>query len=427
MLSPRVIRLLRLVMPASVLCSALLACREDPVEPPPPRGSAAEVIYCAAAAPIWVAFRDGDGSWEQALPEVSGSRTAFRHVLTSERAAIASLMPGFAGEFTVLRVLYGTPAELSAEGDTTAASCVVDGGKSLRGSVSGVDMTQLAVVNVGTSVRTAVNPRLGLDFSVESVPNGPQDLLAARTTDGPSPTRLILRRDLDLPDGSLMPGLDFESSEAFDVMTANVTYENLGGDAAVNFTRLITRHGDFPIPLLPVTTTRTTQPYAGLPPGKLLAGDLQQLHVSANGTAFRTANVFFRVPVARTVRLGDPIARPSITAIASDGTLRPRARFVSQPDYDRVTSVVYQQPARPAFVLTSMTPAYAARSGGYTLDVPDLSAVAGFDASWALRPGLITTWTASRVGGTLPFGRNPVPTDGATRLTGTMQDTISLP
>ena len=92
-----------------------------------------------------------------------------------------------------------------------------------------------------------------------------------------------------------------------------------------------------------------------------------------------------------------------------------------------MTLVVYEQPARPAFVVVSMTPAYAARIGGYDLDAPDLSTVPGFDAAWALRPGLTTSWTASRVGGTLPIGRNAVPVDGATRRTVWLQDVLKFP
>ena len=56
---------------------------------------------------------------------------------------------------------------------------------------------------------------------------------------------------------------------------------------------------------------------------------------------------------------------------------RLRARFVAQPDYDRLTTVVYDPPVRPAIVAVSMTSAYAALTGGYDLDVPDLSADCG--------------------------------------------------
>ena len=418
-----------LVVPAIVSCSALLACSDDPVAPLPVRETAVAVTYCAAMAPGWVAFRDGDGNWTRALPDASGSRTTFRHVFRSNRAAIASLTPVFDGQFTALRVVYGTPAELATESDTATVDCVEGLGKTLRGNISGVDTTQLALISVGPFARTAVRPRLGLDFTVDGVATGPQDLLATRTTDGPLPARLIVRRDLDLPNGALIPSLDFESAEAFDVVTANVGIENLGADAAVNFTSLLTAHGSFTLPFASRIVS-ATQPYLALPLDRLIGGDLQQLHVSTNdSTTTRTADVYFRQSGDRTVRMGDRIERPTISTIGSttDGTLRLRARFVPQSDYDRLTSMVYEQSARNIFVVVSMTSAYAVLSGGYTLDVPDLAGVAGFDTSRALQAGVRVNWTASRVGGTLPIGRSAVPTNGATRRTSGTQDTIAAP
>lgn len=119
-----------------------------------------------------------------------------------------------------------------------------------------------------------------------------------------------------------------------------------------------------------------------LPSSKLVAADVQELHISTNDSVTtRTADVYFQAPVDRTVRVGDRIDTPAISTIARDGALRLRARFAPQADYDRLTAVVYEQPATGTFVVTSMTSAYAALAGGYDLDVPDLSAAAGFDAS----------------------------------------------
>ena len=92
-----------------------------------------------------------------------------------------------------------------------------------------------------------------------------------------------------------------------------------------------------------------------------------------------------------------------------------------------MAAVVYEQSGKSAFVAVSMTSAYAALSGGYDLDVPDLSAAAGFDASRALSPGVRVDWTAFRIGGTLPTGRGAIPVNGATRRTGGTQGTIASP
>ena len=415
------------VAPSIIVCAMLVAaCSEDPIGPRPVAETAVAVTYCAAAAPTWVAFRDGDGPWTQQLADGTGSRTTFRKAFTSNRAAMASLTPLLDGQLTVLRVLYGTPAEMSTEGDTAVVDCVVDPGKTLRGVVAGLDTTQLAAISVGPFARAAVRARLGLDFSLNGVASGPQNLLATRTTSGTMATRFILRRDLDLPSGALLPTLDFESAEAFDAVRANVGIENLGGDAAVNSTSLFTNRGSFP---LSVTVRNTpTQPYVALPSSKLVAGDVQELHISTNDSVTtRTADVYFQAPVDRTVRVGDRIDTPAISTIARDGALRLRARFAPQADYDRLTAVVYEQPATGTFVVISMTSAYAALAGAYDLDVPDLSAAAGFDASTALLPAMTVVWNAFRVGGTLPIGRNAVPSNGATRRTTGTRGEIASP
>ena len=414
-----------LAVASFLLLAALGACHDDPIGPPPTHEKPVAVTYCAPAAPIWVAFRDGDGSWTRELADAAGSRTTFRHVFLSDHAAIASLTPSFDGEFTVLRVLYGTPDELATEGDTVGGACVTDNGKTLRGTVAGLDTTEGAFISVGSGARASVFRGLGPDFSLEGVANGPQDLLAA-VTRGNAPTRLIFRRNLDLPEGALIPTLDFASAEAFDVATPNVAFENLGGESAVNLTELITPHGKFTLPFV-LTAASTAEPYAAFPADKLLDGDLELLHVSTGGGTTRTADVIFRSPVDRTLALGAPMVPPTVSNIPGGTTVRLRAQFVPQADYDRTASVVYFQSTTIAFVAVTMTSAYAALAGGYVLDVPDLSSVSGFDSSWGLEPGAAINWSAFRIGGTFPLDANATPAINATRRTSETQGIFAGP
>jgi hypothetical protein len=412
-----------------VLCATLAACSDDPVAPPtdtPPPRTSVSVAYCAAEAPVLVAFRDGDGNWERE-PAVGTSRKTFQHEFASERAAMASVTPVFDGQFTLVRVLYAKPEELATEGDTLSTGCVTEVPKTFRGTLAGVDETQSAVVSFGPFGRTSVQPLLGLEFVMEDVPNGPQDLLAIRTTRDRAPARLILRRNVDLPNGSLLPTLDFGSAEAFDLVAPTVSLENLRGEPAVSATTLFTPRASFPLPLPANPNAGATQSYVSLPAARLADGDVQLLHASTGGPTFRSTDVFYRQPTDRTVRLGDPITAPTVTAVATAPAVRLRARFDSQADYDQLTYIVYEQSARPTVVIVAMTAAYAARNGGYEMDAPDLSSVPGFDAQWTLRPGLAATWSATRIGGTLPLGRNAVPVDGATRRAATVQGTVTLP
>jgi len=411
---------------AAMLCAGGLACKDDPAAPRPAPDRAVAVSYCAPIAPIWVAFRDGDGAWIRETPSVAGSTTTFRHSFTTNRGAIASLTPILSGEFTVLRVLYGAPDELSTDGDTTSSDCLTGGFKSLRGTVAGIGETEAAFIAVGSLGRAGVLPREGLDFTIDGVAAGPQDLVAARTAQA-APPRLIIRRDLDLPNGSVVPTLDFASAEAFDMVTATLTIANLGGDGdpVVDFSVLTTPHGEFFLPIA-ASGNGSPQPYLALPADKLLAGDLERLHVSANGTTTRSADLYFRTPTDRTVTLGSRIEPPTISVIPGASTPRLRAHYVAQADYDKVSAIVYNQPTSTGFVAISMTPAYAALVGGYDLDVPDLGSVPGFDPLWALRAGVIN-WTATRTGGSVPLARDARPVDGATRQTSLAQGTITLP
>ena len=98
--------------------------------------------------------------------------------------------------------------------------------------------------------------------------------------------------------------------------------------------------------------------------------------------------------------------------------MRLRARFSAQSDYDRITGITYQQ-GSGTLITVQVTAAYAGLStAGYDLLVPDLSHVAGFDATWALRAGTDVFWIGTRRGGTLGLGQNGVPADGGTARDG---------
>ena len=411
-----------------ILCATAAACH-DVDAPHPISDQAIAVTYCAAAAPVWVAFQDGDGAWTRALPEASGGNVAFRHEFSSNRGAVATVVPIIDGEFTLLQVLYGAPAELSTFGDTSRAGCVGTSVKTLRGSVVGLDTDDRAQISLGDQARAFVVPQQGTDFSLEGVQAGPQDLFATRTIRSAgveSRLQLILRRNIDLPDGATIPALDFGSAEAFDAAKANVMVPS-AVLPAVTTSALRTSNGEFSLPfIVDQATNAQTRPYLALPESKLQAGEVQQLHVSTETEDVRTVDVFFRAPIDRTIQFGAPIIAPTLSAISTGPALRLRAHFVPQADYDQLTAMVYEQASLPTFLVVSMTPRYSELAGGYDIDVPDLMPVPGFDPSWTLRSSDVVVWTATRVGGTLPQGRGVTPTDGAVRRTTVRQDVFTV-
>src|SRR6266550_4231854 len=405
------------------LVAAVSACSDSTLPstpPPPPPPTTIAVAYCAGLEPTWVAFQDGDGAWTQAQPTPSGSNKTFRHEFSADRGAIATLSRA-GGNITVLSVLYGTPAELVTAGDTNSRDCGPAPAKTLLGTVAQLDTNETAFVAASFNSRVRVS--VDRAFELKGLASGPRDLLATRTTrtDGSDAiTRFILRRDIDVPDSTTLPVLDFASAEAFAPAVANVSINGLGAEAAASGTRLLTNHDEITVSLLIGLTTDVTRPYVALPESQLLANDLQLLSASTtaatNGSA-RSATLYFRTPTDRTLTLGAPLIPPVFSTVATAPALRLRAHFVPQSEYDRSAVVVYQQ-GTTTFVAISMTAAYAALTEtGYDLVVPDLAGAVGFDSAWSLHPGATLLWSAGRIGGTLGLGRDAVPSDGTVQRT----------
>lgn len=392
----------------------------------PPVARTVQVSYCSGLAPQWVAFQDGDGAWTRVLPTATGSTRTFQFDFLSDRGGIATLVPAGSGR-TSLSVLYGAPEELPTAGNTRAALCLNSPSKTLLGTVAGLDADEIAVIGGGLQARTQVAGAEGNAFALKSLQSGPQDLIAGRTTpvDGRSAvTSFILRRDVDLPDSTMLPVFDFTSAEAFAPAPATLTINGFGAEGASVGLRLITGNADILLPPAPAPSAEVTRSYMALPLARLRPGDVQLLSASAFiGTAERVSQVYFRDPSDRTLTLPAPVLLPEFGTVATAPTLRLRARFIPQADYDRSTSIVYQREDGSNVVVT-MTAAYAAMAAnGYDLIVPDLSGAAGFDPGWGLHPSVLQ-WTAIRNGGTLPLGAGAQPTEGATRRAGYASDII---
>src|SRR5437588_6158842 len=223
------------------LVAAISACSNGTLPstpPPPPPPISVAVAYCIQ--PAWVAFQDGDGAWTRAQPVLSGSNTTFRYEFSASRGAIATLSR-VGGNMTVFSVLYGTPAELVTAGDTNSRDCGPAPAKTLLGTVARLDTNETAFVAASFNSRV----RVGVDrsFELKGLASGPRDLLATRTTrtDGSDAiTRFILRRGVDVPDSTTLPGLDFAAAEAFAAGVANVFLDGPGAGSAAAGTRLLT-------------------------------------------------------------------------------------------------------------------------------------------------------------------------------------------
>jgi len=423
---------MRSTLASSALVLALslsVACSDygtGPVIGPP---ATAKVAFCTGLQPQWVAFRNADGTWTQAQPTVAGAFTTFTHEFTTDLAAVATAQTSSSGPAT-LSIYYGTPGELGIVGDTNPAHCNTSPLGRIDGTVAGLGANEQALVSTGHFAhRENAFPAQGGTFELRDVTTGPQDILALRATPAGAEfavTGIVLRRGVDVPAGATIPVVDFGSAEAFQPVTRTVTLAGLGGDGAIVETDFRTVRSEHVLSLFAPSTAAAVRSYAAIPDAQLQADDLHRLTAATtfSGNAARSAAVYFRSATDRTLTLGPAPGVPELSVVSSTPSLRLRARLATQTEYDRFTSVGYQQGLN-TIVTVGMTAAYAAAAGGYDLVVPELTGTAGFDPQWALRPGAQVLWTVSRIGGTLGLGANAVPREGDVSRSATNQGVLA--
>jgi hypothetical protein len=407
---------------------ALAACSDyqhNPTAPgPPPTPTTVDVSFCNGAEPQWVAFQDGDGAWTRAQPVINGQLATFSHAFTANRGAIATERQS-AGGFTFLSVQYGALDELPIAGEARTDLCAAPALITLLGTVTGIDTNEVAVVSDRRSTREATTPAEGGEYILRFVPNGPQELFATRLTDTGDDlllTGYILRHGPALPDGATIPVLDFSSAEVIQPAVRTLTLEGFGIDGAISSVGFRTAHSDNIATFGNSSIVAKDRTYFAVPEDRLAPGDLQFL--SAHTNLSNTSNVvrsmftYFRAPVDRTMTFPALPHAPQVSVIATMPSVRLRARFDTQADYNRATGIHYQQGFN--VVALNMLPGYAAlNAGGYELVVPELTGVAGFDPRWGLQQGVVAIWQTSRIGGTLGLAPGTVPADGDTRVIGT--------
>jgi hypothetical protein len=388
--------------------------------------------YSFCDAPLWVAVQDGNGPWTH-ITATSGN--TFNFQLTSGSGGIAVVTRG-ATSGTSVSVIYASAAELHGASGTTTVPCTVPSGKTVHGSVAGVGPTDLATI-VLDGATAGVSGSGPSTFDLTNVPSGTHDLIAARsaliagTTPSFAVNRLIIRRNLNPPDGSTLPVLDFGASESFAPATANATIANAGTDMTFATVAFTTANGTSAGFFNSTPGAASTFPYYGVPDAQRIAGDLHSLTAfatpGAGATSSRFGVLYFSAVADKTITLGPVLSVPTITTAATSPYARLRAQLGTQVEYNQLASVSYSQGsgATARAMSVFMTAGYA---GGQPNDltIPDLSAAAGWDNTWGLQPGVTTNWNVFKAGGTA--GLNyffQSASEGALLVAGTRSGTVT--
>lgn len=383
--------------------------------------------------PLWVAFQDGTGG---AWTHVTGTNNAYSFNVTQAVGAIAYVKPYSTTGFD-LEVFYGTKADLQGRANEVCSGAVGTG-KTVTAPIVGLTAPNDAssLMTLGPSGGTLNASLNGVTFS--NVPNGNLDLIAGRTTLTINGTnfsfnlsKMIIRRNLNPADNSALAAIDFGSAEAFTPVTKNLTINNLGTDVSEVFGLYFTANNTFGSYFFDISAGGASRTYPGVPTANQAAGDLHVLAIgavpnSANPTAAREALFAFHDAADKTLTLGPALTTPTVSALTATGYSRLRAALTVQTEYNKLFGFGAQQTgAAPRQFNIAQTAGYS-NASSFNLDVPDLSAVAGFDVNWGFKAGTVANWTVTGTGWPSASGIGQPPfTEGASYMFATKSGAIT--
>lgn len=386
----------------------------------------ATVNFCSADAPVWAARQDGSGAWERVLPS---SGNTYNFTFTQGRGGIA--LVDTVGPGTELTVLYATTADFGNIADVLSfGGCAV---KTFNGVVAGLGATDIATVSVAYSSAMLLGSVSSI-YQLTGVPDGPQDLIAARASmasGSPVTNSVIVRRLMDSTNNATLPLIDFNGAEAEAPATANVTVTGMGGldTVAIQSVYNGNRGSAFGVVALlqEYMATSGAVPYAAVPVTLLGMGDIQLLQAAGNAAGvpgnIRTSGVYFRSAANQTLALGPVLNTPTITSAATAPYLRLQVQLATQSEYSRQVSAVFDQDALNRNVTMTATGAYFGSPTTWDLTIPDFSGLAGWNNAWGLQDGGATTYGVTATGGVTPFLDTSIG-DGSTARSATLQDDL---
>jgi hypothetical protein len=430
--------------------------------PAPPTGGNVEYLFCAVEdLPVFFAYQDGAGPWQVVTGVASGGATRYAFTLAqgyggvlsvylSSAAAVTGALT--AGRMTSLRpvasrralrvssrssfadgyetfLLHGSTAELAQDGlDACGQSPPT---KTVTGTVLGVPAGAYGRVSLGGITKIFNGAASSNPLTFSDVPAGPVDLLGSRTIPGAAPDKVIVFRNLNIPDGGSLPSvIDFNGTASFAPATATVTITGAAGDDMEVYTDVVKddRARLLWADLSP--SPATTRPWAGLGPAALLSGEFHELTVfAADPTSddFRVSLKDVGPVTDQTIAFGPTIDAPTTSQVVAGAYPRFRFQGALPAEYNKGATIDVYGSDNVFFILA--TGAYLTASGSalaYDITMPDVAGLAGFPVAARLTAGT-NDLVVSGFGFTGPGTFDLKPTLGSEFKASIRNATISVP
>lgn len=370
--------------------------------------------FCSSSLPRhFFAVKDGNGPWTRIMP--SATDTSFSFNLSSGAGQVAEVHLESSGFRTT--IYSYTAQEMAAR---AAAQCTLFQNASTRtanGSFGGVTGFRTSQVGMGWWFGSANGNGT---FSLQNLPSGPLDVVAARNGEiliHPSlipVDRMIIRRGVNPASGSTMPVLDFGAAESFAPTTSIWTFSQTLGDRFSISQSLFTAGGTTgPFGPMPgIDSAGIQRSVFGVPLAQTVAGDLHQVVATVATTgptptspfrATRQIIAYTREVTSRTLNFGPAMPSPTVLSIGALPAGRLRFQGTLPAEYNSGVTIDISQAASSNFMTIHASRAFLGAGNLYDLQMPDLTAAVGWDSQFAIRPNNQVQWWASGGGPTLDW------------------------
>ncbi len=379
----------------------------------PVAGARVEYTFCDPTnTPLFFAFQDGTGAWQQVAPAGLGNSIQFAFDIANGRGGVlmifrTSTFPSLISRAARMQVVahrsradiyetivkYATTHELVQDGFETCAATQPSNTNSV--TVGGVPLGAFGIVSFGRTTEifdpaTSTNP-----ISFTDVPVGLNDLAGSRSRPGQTPDRILMIRNLTPPNGGLLPPIDFNTSPTFTPATAQVTITGGQNDLFETFVNVVTANSHLGLWSELSSSTATTRTWAGLRSEDMASSDFHGLIVFANAADssgdFRVSLRYVDYVTNQTLALGGRVALPAITQLSGGSYPRLRFQGLLPIDYDRGAGFTVSDSTGSSIVHVAATHAYLAATGSgfsYDLAMPDVIGLPNFPVASALTFGM---------------------------------------